>query len=58
MSSLAKYDSFFLFLLITSFIPIIIFSISKIVAPVNKRPEKLTSYESCIEPTGDAWIQF
>nr|AND49400.1 subunit 3 of NADH-plastoquinone oxidoreductase [Sphagnum portoricense] len=58
MSSLSKYDSFFLFLLITSFIPIIAFSISKIVAPVNKRPEKLTSYESGIEPTGDAWIQF
>ena len=52
MSPLAKYDSFFLFLLITSFIPIIAFSISKIVAPVNK------SYESGIEPTGDAWIQF
>jgi hypothetical protein len=35
MSPLAKYDYFFLFLLITSFIPIIIFSISKIVAPIN-----------------------
>jgi NAD(P)H-quinone oxidoreductase subunit 3 len=58
MSSLAKYDSFFLFLLITIFIPIIAYSISKIVAHVNKRPKKLTSYESCIELTGDAWIQF
>ena len=58
MSSLAKYDYFFLFLLITIFIPIIAYSISKIVAHVNKRPKKLTSYESCIEPTGDAWIQF
>nr|AND48326.1 subunit 3 of NADH-plastoquinone oxidoreductase [Eosphagnum rigescens] len=58
MSLLAKYNYFFLFLLLTSSIPIISFSISKIIAPANKRPEKWTSYESGIEPMGDAWIQF
>jgi NAD(P)H-quinone oxidoreductase subunit 3 len=59
MFLLPKYNSFFIFLLITSFLPILIFSISKILALVsNKSPEKLTSYESGIEPMGDAWIQF
>nr|UGN11288.1 NADH dehydrogenase subunit C [Pterobryopsis orientalis] len=61
MFLLPKYNSFFLFLLIASFIPILTFSISKILTPINnndKGPEKLTSYESGIEPMGDAWIQF
>nr|QWW92708.1 NADH dehydrogenase subunit 3 [Tayloria sp. 49123] len=61
MFLLPKYNSFFIFLLISSFIPILAFSISKILTPAsknNKGPEKLTSYESGIEPMGDAWIQF
>jgi NAD(P)H-quinone oxidoreductase subunit 3 len=61
MFLLPKYNSFFIFLLIASFIPILTFSISKILTPIsdnNKGPEKLTSYESGIEPMGDAWIQF
>jgi NADH:ubiquinone oxidoreductase subunit 3 (subunit A) len=48
MSLLTKYDYFFLFLLITSFIPIILFYFSKIITHVNKILEKLTSYESSI----------
>nr|YP_009732784.1 NADH-plastoquinone oxidoreductase subunit 3 [Buxbaumia aphylla]QHU77126.1 NADH-plastoquinone oxidoreductase subunit 3 [Buxbaumia aphylla] len=58
MFLLSKYDSFFIFLLIASSIPILTFSISKILAPISKGPEKLTSYESGIEPMGDACIQF
>nr|YP_009974124.1 NADH-plastoquinone oxidoreductase subunit 3 [Marattia laxa]QNH94045.1 NADH-plastoquinone oxidoreductase subunit 3 [Marattia laxa] len=58
MFLLPKYDSFWLFLLIASLIPISAFLISKILAPVSQGPEKLTSYESGIEPMGDAWIQF
>nr|YP_010189003.1 NdhC [Ptychomnion cygnisetum]QZJ47806.1 NdhC [Ptychomnion cygnisetum] len=61
MFLLPKYNSFFIFLLIASSIPILTFSISKILRPVddnNEGPEKLTSYESGIEPMGDAWIQF
>nr|QTT78489.1 NADH dehydrogenase subunit 3 [Andreaea rupestris var. fauriei] len=58
MFLLSNYDSFFIFLLIASFIPIIAFSISKIIAPTSKGSEKFTSYESGIEPMGDAWVQF
>jgi len=61
MFLLSKYNSFFIFLLIASFIPILTFSISKILTPISNNdqgPEKLTSYESGIEPMGDAWIQF
>lgn len=59
MFLLPKYNSFFIFLLIASFIPILAFLISKLLAPSSrKKPEKLTSYESGIEPMGDAWIQF
>ena len=61
MFLLPKYNSFFIFLLIASFIPILAFSISKILTPISNNdqgPEKLTSYESGIEPMGDAWIQF
>jgi NAD(P)H-quinone oxidoreductase subunit 3 len=61
MFLLPKYNSFFIFLLIASFIPILTFSISKILRPISNNdqgPEKLTSYESGIEPMGDAWIQF
>lgn len=61
MFLLPKYNSFFIFLLIASFIPILTFSISKILTPISSNdqsPEKLTSYESGIEPMGDAWIQF
>lgn len=61
MFLLPKYNSFFIFLLIACFIPILTFSISKILTPISntdKGPEKLTSYESGIEPMGDAWIQF
>jgi len=61
MFLLPKYNSFFIFLLIASFIPILTFSISKILTPISSNDqstEKLTSYESGIEPMGDAWIQF
>ena len=61
MFLLPKYNYFFIFLLIASFIPILTFSISKILTPISNNdqgPEKLTSYESGIEPMGDAWIQF
>ena len=61
MFLLPKYNSFFIFLLIASSIPILTFSISKILTPISNNdqgPEKLTSYESGIEPMGDAWIQF
>ena len=53
-----KYEYFWIFLLIVSFLLIIILSISKLITSGNKGPEKFTSYESGIEPTGGARIKF
>nr|YP_004376516.1 NADH-plastoquinone oxidoreductase subunit 3 [Ptilidium ciliare var. pulcherrimum]ADK89610.1 NADH-plastoquinone oxidoreductase subunit 3 [Ptilidium ciliare var. pulcherrimum] len=53
-----KYEYFWIFLLIISVFPLIILLISKLITPANKGPEKLTSYESGIEPIGEARIQF
>ncbi|KAK7297203.1 hypothetical protein VNO77_48769 [Canavalia gladiata] len=58
MFLLYEYDIFWAFLIISSFIPILAFLISGFLAPISKRPEKLSSYESGIEPIGDAWLQF
>lgn len=58
MSILSQYDSFWLFLLISLLIPVLAISISSLLAPNNKTPEKYTSYESGIEPMGESWIQF
>lgn len=56
---LPKYESFWVFLLIASLIPVLAISISALVAPsTSKNPEKCTSYESGIEPMGESWIQF
>ena len=58
MFLLYEYDILWAFLIISSLIPILAFLISGILAPINKVPEKLSSYESGIEPMGDAWLQF
>ncbi|MED6139594.1 hypothetical protein PIB30_085354 [Stylosanthes scabra] len=58
MFLLYEYDIFWAFLIISSLIPILAFLISGILAPISKGPEKLSSYESGIEPIGDAWLQF
>lgn len=58
MFLLYKYDIFWAFLIISSVIPILAFLISAVLAPISKGPEKLSSYESGIEPMGDAWLQF
>ena len=49
MFLLYEYDIFWAFLLISSLIPILAFSISGVLAPINKGPEKLSIYESGIE---------
>ncbi|KAL5646574.1 hypothetical protein ACJX0J_002592 [Zea mays] len=49
MFLLHEYDIFWTFLIIASLIPIL---------PVSEGPEKLSSYESGIEPMGGAWLQF
>nr|YP_010848256.1 NADH-plastoquinone oxidoreductase subunit 3 [Kopsia fruticosa]WEV92906.1 NADH-plastoquinone oxidoreductase subunit 3 [Kopsia fruticosa] len=58
MFLLYEYDIFWAFLIISSLIPILAFLISEVLAPISKGPEKLSSYESGIEPMGDAWLQF
>nr|YP_010262287.1 NADH-plastoquinone oxidoreductase subunit 3 [Deutzia pilosa]UIX21947.1 NADH-plastoquinone oxidoreductase subunit 3 [Deutzia pilosa] len=58
MFLLYEYDIFWAFLIISSIIPILAFFISGVLAPISKGPEKLSSYESGIEPMGDAWLQF
>nr|YP_009298448.1 NADH-plastoquinone oxidoreductase subunit 3 [Actinidia tetramera]AON77236.1 NADH-plastoquinone oxidoreductase subunit 3 [Actinidia tetramera] len=58
MFLLYEYDIFWAFLIISSLIPIVAFFISGVLAPISKGPEKLSSYESGIEPMGDAWLQF
>nr|YP_007474652.1 NADH dehydrogenase subunit 3 [Cycas revoluta]YP_009308222.1 NADH dehydrogenase subunit 3 [Cycas panzhihuaensis]AEX99201.1 NADH dehydrogenase subunit 3 [Cycas revoluta]AOS53171.1 NADH dehydrogenase subunit 3 [Cycas panzhihuaensis] len=58
MFLLFEYETFWIFLLISSLMPILAFLISRALAPISEGPEKLTSYESGIEAMGDAWIQF
>nr|YP_010882758.1 NADH-plastoquinone oxidoreductase subunit 3 [Androsace septentrionalis]AKZ22004.1 NADH dehydrogenase subunit 3 [Androsace occidentalis]ARX78504.1 NADH dehydrogenase subunit 3 [Pomatosace filicula]WIF27341.1 NADH-plastoquinone oxidoreductase subunit 3 [Androsace septentrionalis] len=58
MFLLYEYDIFWAFLIISSLIPILAFFISGVLAPISQGPEKLSSYESGIEPMGDAWLQF
>lgn len=58
MFLLYEYDLFWAFLIISSLIPILAFFISGVLAPISKGPEKLSTYESGIEPMGDAWLQF
>nr|YP_009975331.1 NADH-plastoquinone oxidoreductase subunit 3 [Drypetes indica]QNK04672.1 NADH-plastoquinone oxidoreductase subunit 3 [Drypetes indica] len=58
MFLLYEYDIFWTFIIISSVIPIFSFLISGVLSPISKGPEKLSSYESGIEPMGDAWLQF
>nr|AEX96393.1 NADH-plastoquinone oxidoreductase subunit 3 [Brodiaea californica]AEX96396.1 NADH-plastoquinone oxidoreductase subunit 3 [Dichelostemma ida-maia] len=58
MFLLHEYDIFWAFLIISGAIPILAFVISGVLAPIGEGPEKLSSYESGIEPMGDAWLQF
>ena len=58
MFLLHEYDILWAFLIISSLIPILAFSLSGLLTPVREGPEKLSTYESGIEPMGDAWLQF
>ncbi|CAN6483020.1 unnamed protein product [Victoria cruziana] len=58
MFLLYEYDILWAFFMISSVIPILAFIIFRVLAPISEGPEKLSSYESGIEPIGDAWIQF
>jgi NAD(P)H-quinone oxidoreductase subunit 3 len=58
MFLLYEYEIFWAFLIISGVIPILAFLISRVLSPISKGPEKLSSYESGIEPMGNAWLQF
>jgi NAD(P)H-quinone oxidoreductase subunit 3 len=58
MGTLQEYDYFWFFLIIASLVPILAFRISGMLAFIRYGPEKLASYESGIEPKGEAWVQF
>nr|YP_010716128.1 NADH dehydrogenase subunit 3 [Crepidomanes latealatum]WDE75863.1 NADH dehydrogenase subunit 3 [Crepidomanes latealatum] len=58
MFLLTKYDSSWIFLLLSIFVPYLAFLVSRLVAPSHEGPERLTSYESGIEPKGETWIRF
>jgi NAD(P)H-quinone oxidoreductase subunit 3 len=58
MFLLYEYEIFWAFLIISSLIPSLAFLISGVLAPISKGPEKLSSYESGIEPMGDAWLLY
>ncbi|KAM3264443.1 hypothetical protein P3L10_001437 [Capsicum annuum] len=55
---LYEYDFFWEFLIISILVSIFVFFISEVLAPISKGSEKLSTYESGIEPMGDAWLQF
>lgn len=58
MMILEGYGSVLAFLVIASLIPVIALSASKLLRPRGGGPERRTTYESGIEPMGEAWIQF
>nr|QXT44801.1 NADH-plastoquinone oxidoreductase subunit 3 [Nitellopsis obtusa] len=58
MGTIHEYDYLWFFLVIASIVPLLAFTISEMLALVNYGPEKLTTYESGMEPKGQAWIQF
>nr|YP_009560129.1 NADH-plastoquinone oxidoreductase subunit 3 [Vandenboschia speciosa]AZZ71254.1 NADH-plastoquinone oxidoreductase subunit 3 [Vandenboschia speciosa] len=58
MFLLPKYDSSWIFLILSGLVPYLAFSVSRLFAPTYEGPERLTSYESGIEPKGETWVQF
>ncbi|MCL2925896.1 MAG: photosynthetic/respiratory NAD(P)H-quinone oxidoreductase subunit C [Trichodesmium sp. MAG_R04] len=58
MFFLSGYEYFLGFLIISSLVPIIALTASKLLRPKTFSPERRTTYESGVEPIGGAWIQF
>ena len=58
MFTLEGYDSFLAYFIIACLIPVLALTSSKIVRIQSPSAEKNTTYESGIEPMGQAWIQF
>ncbi|MBL1210531.1 photosynthetic/respiratory NAD(P)H-quinone oxidoreductase subunit C [Geminocystis sp. GBBB08] len=58
MFVLTGYEYFLGFLIISSSVPILALTASKLLRPKTGGPERHTTYESGMEPFGGAWIQF
>lgn len=58
MFVLSGYEYLLGFLLVCSLVPIVALGSSKILRPKGTSIERRTTYESGIEPFGNAWIQF
>ncbi|MBD2580349.1 photosynthetic/respiratory NAD(P)H-quinone oxidoreductase subunit C [Oscillatoria sp. FACHB-1406] len=58
MFALSGYEYFLGFLLLASSVPILALGASWLVRPKGSGPERVTTYESGMEPIGGAWIQF
>jgi NAD(P)H-quinone oxidoreductase subunit 3 len=55
---LTGYEYVLGFLMICSLVPLLALTASKLVRPSRRGPERRTTYESGMEPVGEAWIQF
>ncbi len=55
---LRGYDYLLVFLLVCSVVPIAALSLSALLRAKGTGPERRTSYESGMEPQGEAWVQF
>lgn len=58
MFVLSGYEYLLGFLLASSLVPLLALTASKLLRPSTRSPERLTTYESGMEPVGGAWIQF
>lgn len=58
MFVLSGYEYFLGFLIVSSSVPILALTASKLLRPKTAGPERRTTYESGMEPIGGAWIQF
>ncbi|OLP16289.1 NAD(P)H-quinone oxidoreductase subunit 3 [Leptolyngbya sp. 'hensonii'] len=58
MFVLSGYEYLLGFLIVCSLLPVAALVMSRLLSPKPIAPSRRTTYESGIEPTGGAWIQF
>lgn len=58
VSQISEFGKILIFLIVGVVALLLIFFASRLIAPKNPTPEKLTSYECGEEPTGDSWVPF
>jgi NADH-quinone oxidoreductase subunit A len=58
VAQISEFGKILLFLIIGFILVGSTFFVSKLIAPNNPTPEKLTSYECGEEPEGNSWMQF